>query len=281
MNQLVRCFILLLLGFVGSANAQKTAYFQAYTRLTYADLADLSLPASLVAEVRVRGAEIIKGPLAATAPTGHQRYLISAEVVRLIRGTGGLDPRITYVFDAPRDSRGQFPKLKKMQMIVFAVPVPNRSGEIRLIAPDAQILATPENVQKVRAILSAAMRSDAPPRVTGVGDAFHVAGQVPGEGETQIFLLTADDRPISFSVTRSQSKAPTWSVSSGEIVDDTLSIPARDTLLWYRLSCALPLQLPPTSRAALSADVARIVSEDYHTVMTGLGNCPRSRVNRP
>ncbi len=278
---MMRIAAFLLLGVAAPVCAQKTPDFQATSRLTYADIADLSLPAALSAEVRIRSAEIIKGPLAATAPVGFQRYLISADVVRLIRGTGGLDPRIAYVFDAPRDSRGQFPKLKKMQMIVFALPVPNRSGEIRLIAPDAQIPATPENTQRVRAVLSAVSRSDAPPRVTGVGDAFHVAGQVPGEGDTQIFLQTADDRPISLSITRAQGKAPTWAVSSGEIVDDNLTVPARDTLLWYRLSCWLPRQLPSASSAALSPEDAAIVAEDYRTVMAGLGNCPRSRINRP
>ena len=32
------------------------------------------------------------------------------------------------------------------------------------------------------------------------GSRFHVAGSLPGEGETQIFVKTADGRPISLSI---------------------------------------------------------------------------------
>src|SRR3546814_1145016 len=38
--------------------------------------------------------------------------------------------------------------------------------------------------------------ADAPPVITGVGCAFHVPGSLPGEGETQIFLATADGSPV-------------------------------------------------------------------------------------
>ncbi|MFM2099370.1 MAG: hypothetical protein RLZZ366_909, partial [Pseudomonadota bacterium] len=122
--------------------AQKTAVSVAISPLTYADIADLSLASSIAAEIRIRSAETIKGALAAGVPPSQQRYVITADVVRLIRGQDGLAPRITYVFDALRDSRGQLPKLKKAQMILFAVPVSGRPAEVRLIAPDAQIPLT-------------------------------------------------------------------------------------------------------------------------------------------
>jgi hypothetical protein len=261
--------------------AQKTAISVALPPLTYADIADLSLASSITAEIRIRSAETIKGALAAGVPPSQQRYVITADVVRLIRGQDGLAPRITYVFDAPRDSRGQLPKLKKAQMILFAVPVSGRPAEVRLIAPDAQIPLTPENAARVRAILSEANKADAPPRVTGIGDAFHVAGELQGEGETQIFLTTNDGRPMSFNISRRQGTAPTWSVSSGEIVDENAPVPARNSLLWYRLACFVPQTLPATSTAALSGEEAQIVAQDYRLVVSGLGLCPRTRLNRP
>jgi hypothetical protein len=261
--------------------AQKTAISVALPPLTYADIADLSLASSITAEIRIRSAETIKGALAAGVPPSQQRYVITADVVRLIRGQDGLAPRITYVFDAPRDSRGQLPKLKKAQMILFAVPVSGRPAEVRLIAPDAQIPLTPENAARVRAILSEANKADAPPRVTGIGDAFHVAGELQGEGETQIFLTTNDGRPMSFNISRRQGTAPTWSVSSGEIVDENAPVPARNSLLWYRLACFVPQTLPAASTAALSGEGAQTVAQDYRLVVSGLGLCPRSRLNHP
>jgi hypothetical protein len=261
--------------------AQKTAVSVAISPLTYADIADLSLASSIAAEIRIRSAETIKGALAAGVPPSQQRYVITADVVRLIRGQDGLAPRITYVFDALRDSRGQLPKLKKAQMILFAVPVSGRPAEVRLIAPDAQIPLTPDNAARVRAILSEANKVDAPPRVTGIGDAFHVAGELQGEGETQIFLTTTDGRPMSFNISRRQGTAPTWSVSSGEIVDENAPVPARNSLLWYRLACFVPQTLPAASTAALSGEEAQIVAQDYRLVVSGLGLCPRTRLNRP
>ncbi len=264
-----------------AALAQKINVSAPVSPLTYADVADLSLGSSIAAEVRIRSVEAIKGALAAGVPPSQQRYLITADVLRLIRGADGLAPRITYVFDALRDSRGQLPKLKKAQMILFAVPVAGRPGEVRLSAPDAQIPLTPDNAARVRAILSEANKADAPPRVTGVGDAFHVAGELQGEGETQIFLTTTDGRPISFNISRRQGAAPLWSVSSGEIVDENAPVPARNSLLWYRLACFVPQALPAASTTALSGEEAQIVAQDYRIVVSGLGLCPRTRLNRP
>src|SRR3546814_7628869 len=71
-----------------------------------------------------------------------------------------------------------------------------------------------------------------------------VPGTIPGESETQIFLRTSDQRPVSLSVLRRPGEAPKWSVSLDEMVDESSAPAGRDTLLWYRLACFLPGQLP-------------------------------------
>ena len=121
-------------------------------------------------------------------------------------------------------------------------------------------------------------RPDAPPRITGIGRAFHVPGSLPGESETQIFLQTADDRPISLNVLRRPGEQPRWSVALGEIVDDAAAAAARpNTLLWYRLACTLPPAPAGQSLSEAAPDEARAIRADYRLVIEGLGPCARNR----
>lgn len=267
----------IILTIANPAAAQKTAVVLPQAILTYADVADLALPAPIVAQIRIRKAERLKAELAGNVASSQRRYLVTADIVALIRGRDGLPPRITYVVDVAPNARGKWPKLEKTQAIVFALPVAGRPLEIRLVAPDAQQPATPELATLVRNLLNEARSPSAPPQVLGVGEAFHVESAVPGEGETQIFLNAADGRPLSLSVWRQPGVAPRWAVSVGEIVDQDAEPPARDTLLWYRLACALPPRLPTSSVELLSDGDAIVAGEDYASVIAGLGPCRRTR----
>lgn len=263
------------------AMAQKTAIPPMAQALTYADVADLSLAARIVAQVRIRKASPIAREQTISATPGRKRFLIDAEVIALIRGDSGIAQRIRYLVDVPLDWRGRPPKLKKAEMILFAQPVSERAGEVRLVTPDAQVTATADMAARVRSILGEAARDAAPPIVTGIGNAFHTAGTIEGDGESQIFLTTRDGRPVSLSVLRSQSVTPSWSVSLGELVDQGGGPPARDSLLWYRLACFLPATLPGTSISGLSDEDAAAVARDYQLIRTGLGACPRTLTIRP
>lgn len=271
------CSVTALLAVAIPALAQKTAVVPAPVTLSYADVADLALPAPIVAQVRIRKAERLKAELAGNVAPTLRRYLITADIVALIRGRDGLPQRVAYVFDVAPDARGKWPKLEKSEAIVFALPVVGRPAEIRLTAPDAQQLASPALGTLVRSLLNESASTSAPPRILGVGDAFHVEGTVAGEGETQIFLKAADGRPLSLSVWRQPGAAPRWAVSVGEIVDQGAEPPARDTLLWYRLACSLPPQLPAASTESLSESDAAIAAEDYAAIIAGLGPCRRTR----
>ena len=103
--------------------------------------------------------------------------------------------------------------------------------------------------------------------------AFYVPGSLPGEGETQIFLLTRNDRPAALSVLRRPGEQPRWSIALSEVIDENATAPARDTLLWYRLACFLPRTLPDNATAALEESEAAHAREDYAFVVQQLGPC--------
>jgi len=244
--------------------------------LSYADIVDLADKAPLVANVRIRNIIALKAEQAGAVPAGHKRLFVEADVTGLIRGEAGIAPVVTYLYDAPTDARGKIAKLKKAQVILFARPGA-RPGEIQLIAPDAQIPATPAEVDRVKSILSALVAPNTPPRILDLGDAFHVAGTVAGEGETQIFLRTENGDPVSLSILRRPGQAPHWAVALGEIMDEAARAPEPGSLLWYRLACTLPATLPARAVRSLSVQDAEAARADYGVVIASLGPCGRTR----
>lgn len=246
----------------------------------YADLADLVIAAPIIADAAIRSALKLKGADAVGVPAGVTRYYVEADLVALVKGAGGLPSRIGYLLDVRDDSAGRQPKLKKLRVLLFGRTVPGVANQIQLVASDAQIDWTPAADQRVRAIAQSLVAADAPPVVTGIGNAFHVPGALPGEGETQVFLTTANGAPVSLTVLRRPGEQPRWAVALSEIVDEAAAPPARDTLLWYRLACSLPGTLPDRSTASLDATNADIARQDYRFILEQLGPCGRTRVLR-
>ena len=249
----------------------------ATSAIPYADIADLVIASPIIADATIRSALKLKGADAAGVAPGVTRFYVEADLVALVRGAGGLPPRIGYLLDVRPDSMGQLPKLKKMRVLLFGRPVPGVPNQIQLSAPDAQIAWSPAEDQRVRAIAQSLVAADAPPIVTGVGNAFHVPGALPGEGETQVFLTTANGAPVSLTVLRRPGERPRWAVALSEIVDEAAAPPSRDTLLWYRLACALPASLPDRSTASLDPANADLARQDYRFVLEQLGPCGRTR----
>jgi hypothetical protein len=248
---------------------------------TYADLADVAIEAPVAVHVRVARTERIGADRAPNVAQGYTRFLIQADVVALIRGDGGLASRVSYLVDLANDSRGRpLAPRRRSEMLILAQRVPARPLELRLVSPDAQIPYSPEAAERLRAILRESSAAGAPPRITGIGRAFHVPGSLPGESESQIFLQTADQRPISLSVLRRPGQQPRWSVALGEMVDEAAGPPVPDTLLWYRLACTLPAQLPAAALREAGESEADAIRGDYRVVTAGLGECARTRVRR-
>lgn len=246
-------------------------------RWRYADVADLFLAAPVVASARI--VEAIPVPQSGNTPNRPVtiRYYLVADVLALIRGTGGVSPRVSWIADVALDSRGKPPKLKKLQVLLAALPVAGRPAELRLAARDAMVPWSAALEARVRSIVASGLAADAPPRVTGITSAFHSPGNLPGEGETQIFLTTAIAQPVSINVIRRPGQATTWAVSLGEIVDEAARAPARDTLGWYRLACFLPRALPAAAVADLSESDSAAARADYAFVIEALGVCSRTR----
>ncbi len=247
------------------------------SRIPYADLVDLTLASPVIADATIRSTTRIKGAEAAGVAPGRERLYVEADVGALVRGQAGLPPRIGYLVDAPLDGRGRAPKLKKQRVLIFARPVANLVDQVQLSAPDAMLPWSPATDARVRAIARAVVEADAPPAIVGIGNAFHVPGALPGEGETQIFLLAAGGRPVSLSILRRPGEHPRWAVALSEIVDEAAAPPARETLLWYRLACGLPRSLPDSATARLEPADAAVAAEDYRFVLAQLGACGRQR----
>lgn len=244
---------------------------------TYADLADLALAAPVAAQIRIADAVAVEAKRAPDLKPGMTRFYVQAGLVSLIRSPQSLPARLSYVVDLARDSRGKPPKLRKgSEFLLLAAPVAGRPGELRLVAPDAHIPFTPERAATLRSIVREASSAAAPPRIAGIGRAFHVPGAIRGESETQLFLQTAGGSPVSLTVLRRPGQTPAWAVALGEIVDEAAEPPAPSTLLWYRLACGLPRTLPRQSLAEAGENAAAIEA-DYRLVLERLGPCGRSR----
>lgn len=246
-------------------------------RWSYADVADMFLAAPIVASARVVEAIPVPQQGNTVGRPATIRYYLVADVVALIRGAGGVPQRVSWIADVPLDSRGKPPRLKKQQVILAALPVAGRPAELRLAARDAMVPWSAALEARVRSVVANGLAADAPPRVTGIASAFHSPGNLPGEGETQIFLTTAAAQPVSVNVLRRPGQATAWAVSLGEIVDEAARAPAPETLAWYRLACFLPPALPQPAIAELSESDAAAARSDYGFVIAALGPCTRTR----
>ena len=242
----------------------------------YAMVADLVLRSPIVLDSVIRSVVRLKGAQAVGVPTGKTRLYVEADVRALVRGPHDVPARIGWVLDVPLGEHGRVPRLAKQHVLVFARPIKGFTAQIQLTGDSAMLDWTPAADARTRAVIKETLAPDAPPRITGIGHAFHVAGALSGEGETQIFLGTEDSRPVSLSVLRRPGEQPRWAVALSDIVDEAAAPPAPDTLLWYRLACGLPPALPDSAVEGLSPADQAAARRDYALVLDSLGPCVRS-----
>ena len=241
----------------------------------YADVADLVLRSPMVIDSVIRSAVKVDPSQSVGTPAGMVRLYVEADVVALIRGQDAVPARIGWLYDVTPDARGKLPRLAKRRVLVFARPIAGRANQVQLTGADSQRDWTAPAEALTRRIIGEAIAPDAPPRITGIGNAFHVAGTLPGAGETQIFLQTENRRPVSLNVIRAPGEAPRWAVALSEIVDEAAAPPPRDTLLWYRLACGLPRVLSATALQSMEEADQRAAVEDYRFILGALGPCTR------
>lgn len=244
---------------------------------TYADLVALSEGTPLVLKARIRNQATLKPERAPNVAPGFARLYVEAETQALLAGRVPVGESLRYLVDVPLDAKGKVPKFRKQEVMLFARPVPGRPNELQLVDPRAQLAWTPELESRLRPVLQQLAAADRPPVVTGVRDALSIAGTLVGESETQLFLDTENDGPVSITVVRRPGMEPRWGVSWTEIVDQSARPPQPGTLAWYRLACALPRTLPSAANLSRDAESRARAAEDYGYVVERLGTCERTR----
>lgn len=266
---------ILALAMAGTASAQTRQPVPAPPPLGFADYADLTESAPIVAVVEVRGQALVEPARAPGLAPGKARLFIEARTGAVLAARMGLGESISFLADVPLLPNGKPPKLKKQRFLIYAAPVPGQPAALQLVSPGAMVAATPESEARAREVIALMVAPDAPPKVTGIREAISVAGNLAGESETQLFLDTARGDPVSLSVLRRPGMAPEWGVSWTEIVDQAARPPRPGSVEWYRLACFLPRELP--AQAFLQADrAARTRAEaDYRFVLGELGPCDR------
>ena len=190
--------------------------------------------------------------------------------------TAPIGESLRYLVDVPLTDRGKAPKLKKSEVLLFARTVPGRPGEIQLVGDGAQMLWSQRLEDGFRPVLTDLVSLESPPVVTGIRDALSVPGNLAGESETQLFLETENDGPVSVTVVRRPNMAPVWGVSWTDIVDQSATAPQPETLEWYRLACSLPATLPGEANLARDPAARGQAAEDYRYVVAQLGPCERT-----
>lgn len=244
--------------------------------LTYADLVGLAETAPLVVRAQIRDQAVLEAERSPGLAPGHVRLYIEARTQALIAGNVPLGEELRYLVDVPLNEKGKAPKLKKSEVLLFARAVPGRPGEIQLVGEGAQQAYSPEFEARLRPVLTSLLAPDAPPRVVRVADALGVEGTLVGESETQLFLETENDGPVSITVVRRPNQPPRWGVSWTEIVDQSALAPKRGTLEWYRLACTLPPQLPGEANLSRDSNSRALAARDYAFVIEQLGVCDRT-----
>ena len=246
-------------------------------RMSYADIVALADGTPLVIRARIKDQVAVEPERSPGLAPGHVRLYIEAQTSALIAGSAPLGESLRYLVDVPLTAKGKPPKLKKQEVLLFARPVAGRAGQLQLVRPDAQFAYTPEFEAQLRPVLADLLSPDAPPRVTGIRDALAVPGTLAGESETQVFLDTENDGPVSVTIVRRPNQAPRWGVSWTEIVDQAARAPRRDTLEWYRLACTLPERLPGEANLSRDPRSRALAAQDYAFMMDQLGRCTRTR----
>lgn len=243
---------------------------------TYADLVTLAERSDMVIRAGIRDQITVEPERARGLAPGFARLYLEGKTLALLGGRGPVGESLAWLVDVPLNAKGKVPRLKKNEVLLFADRVPGRPGTIVLVDEDAQLAWTPALAQRVRGVLRELVAPDAPPEITGIADALSVRGNLAGESETQIFLETAGDSPVSISVLRRPGQPPAWGVSWGEIIDSSARAPEPGTLRWYRLACALPRELPSSANLARDPDARALAEADYALVVAELGECARA-----
>ena len=263
--------ICLILATIASAAAQAPAPASApYDRLAgFADTAELALAAPVIVRATITRATRLAGKAAPDVAAGRARLLVTASLSNVLVAPGPLGGTVQYLWDAPLDSRGR-PSLAKGLDILAFLDAPKADGSTRLISRRAQQPWDSALADTVRVVV-AEQRTGNVPIIRGVSNGFRADGTIPGESESQFFLTTADGKPATLVVQNRPGEVRRVLVARGDIIDESAERVRPGTLLWYRLACFLPTNLPA---AAGGGDPA--LARDWRDALASLGPCGKT-----
>lgn len=241
---------------------------------SYADVADHAVTAATIIDARIRRVREVEPARATGVAAGDVRFYVEGEVIAALYGREPVARRVAWLVDLPRDGQGRAPRIQRQRVLLFARPVTN-AAQLVLVSSRAMIPWDAQVEAHARSIAGELARGNVPPAITGISQAFHVAGTVSGEGETQIFLSTNSGNPISLSILRRPGQQRAWAAAFGEIVDEAAAAPRPGTIGHYRLACGLPGTLPRSALSDASASDAATASDDYAFVRSRVGACIR------
>lgn len=235
----------------------------------FADAAELALAAPLIVRGTISRASRLSGKAAPDVAAGRARLLVTLAVSNVLVAPGTTGATLTYLWDAPLDSRGRPPQAKGLDVLAF-LAAPAADGGTRLVSRRAQQPWDSALADTVRAVV-ADQRAGTVPVIRGVSNGFRADGTVPGESESQFFLATADGKPATLVVQNRPGEVRRVLVARGDIIDESAERVKPGTLLWYRLACFLPARLPA---AAGGNDAA--LAKDWRDALTSLGPCGKT-----
>lgn len=235
----------------------------------FAVIADLTVAAPVIVKARIARAERRPDRDSPGLAPRHARLLVTAAVDSAIVAPSAIPAELSWLWDAPLDARGKLEKRKNLAVMAW-IGVPGPDGKTRLVAPAAQQPWTPSLDATVRGIATE-QKTGVVPVVTGVASGFRADGTVAGESESQFFLATADGKGATLVVTSRPGMLRRFTVARGDVIDESAMVVKAGSLLWYRLACVLPAELPIAAGGS-SAPLAG----DWRAAITSLGPCLRN-----
>ena len=231
------------------------------------------LAAPVIVRATITRAKRLSRKVAPDVAAGRGRFLITASVSNVLVAPASIGATLSYLWDAPLDSRGRAAPAKGMDVLAF-LAVPGSDGGARLTSRRGQQPWDSALADTVRAVI-ADQRSGKVPIFRGVANGFHADGTVPGESESQFFLATADGKPATLVVQNRPGEVRRVLVARGDIIDESAERVRPDTLLWYRLACFLPARLP-TAAGGDDPALATALAKDWGDALASLGPCGRT-----
>lgn len=243
-------------------------------RLSYADLADLTLAAPVIVRATIAGSERIADRDSPGLAAGKARLLLTTTIDAALVAPATVPATLSWLWDAPIDSRGRAPRPRGQPVLAW-LAVPDAGGKTRLVATTAQQPWDAALEAHVRAIATEA-RAGTTPRITGIASGFRADGTVPGESESQFFLTAASGPGLTMVVTARPGEPRRVTVARGDVIDESAALVRPETLLHYRLACSLPAALP----AAAGGDDPALAA-DWAAALVSLGPCGRTTRQPP